>query len=235
VVSAVTSAASYDASGVSPGEIVTIFGQSLGPAALAGLQVNSSGILNSSIGGVEVFFNGYAAPMVYALATQLSAVVPYEVAGQTNVNVVVVYQGNASAPFPVSVAAAKTAIFTDDESGHGQGAIQNQDYSLNGPTNPAPRGQYVSIYGTGEGVTTPPGVDGRITGTPRPNVSLNCSATIGGQAATVSYCGEAPFELAGLVQVNALVPESVTPGAAVSVTITIGNVASQANVTLAVK
>jgi uncharacterized protein (TIGR03437 family) len=235
VVSAVTSAASYDASGVSPGEIVTIFGQSMGPAALAGLQVNSSGILNSSIGGVEVFFNGYAAPMVYALATQLSAVVPYEVAGQTNVNVVVVYQGNASAPFPVSVAAAKTAIFTDDESGHGQGAIQNQDYSLNGPTNPAPRGQYVSIYGTGEGVTTPPGVDGRITGTPRPNVSLNCSATIGGQAATVSYCGEAPFELAGLVQVNALVPESVTPGAAVSVTITIGNVASQANVTLAVK
>jgi len=50
VVSAVTSAASYAASSVSPGEIVTIFGQSLGPASLAGLQVNSNGTLSNSIG-----------------------------------------------------------------------------------------------------------------------------------------------------------------------------------------
>ncbi|MGA2740560.1 MAG: glycoside hydrolase family 44 protein [Bryobacteraceae bacterium] len=235
VVSAVTSAASYDASGVSPGEIVTIFGQSLGPAAFAGLQVNSSGILNGSIAGVQVFFNGYAAPMIYALATQLSAVVPYEVAGQTSVNVVVVYQGNASLPYPVAVAAAKTGIFTGDSSGHGQGAILNQDYSLNTAANPAPRGQYVFIYGTGEGLTTPPGVDGRISGTPLPKVNLSCVATIGGQTASVSYCGEAPGATAGLVQVNALVPESVTPGGAVPVIITIGGVASQTNVSMAVK
>lgn len=235
VVAAVTNAASYDASGVSPGEIAIVWGESLGPATLAGLQVNSNGTLSSSIGGVQVFFNGYAAPMIYALATQLSAVVPYEVAGQTTVDVVVVYQGNASAPFPVAVAAAKTAIFTDDTSGHGQGAILNQDYSPNTAANPAPRGQYVFIYGTGEGVTTPPGVDGRISGTPLPMVSLKCSATIGGQTATVSYCGEAPGATAGLVQVNALVPASVSPGGAVPVTITIGGVASQANVTVAVK
>ncbi|HXM45461.1 MAG TPA: hypothetical protein VN924_29760, partial [Bryobacteraceae bacterium] len=235
VVSAVTSAASYDASGVSPGEIVTIFGQSMGPATLTPLQVDSNGTLNNSIGGVQVFFNGYAAPMVYALATQLSAVVPYEIAGQPSVNMVVVYRGNASPPFPVAVAAAKAAIFTGDTSGHGQGAILNQDYSLNTAANPAPRGQYVFIYGTGEGVTTPPGMDGRISGTPLPKVSLSCSATIGGQTASVGYCGEAPGATAGLVQVNALVPESVTPGGAVPVVITIGGVASQAHVTLAVK
>jgi len=235
VVSAVTSAASYAASGVSPGEIVTIFGQSLGPASLAGLQVNSNGTLSSSIGGVQVFFNGYAAPMVYTLATQLSTIVPYEVAGQNSVNVVVAYHGNASAPFPVAVAAATTAIFTGDASGHGQGAILNQDYSLNTPAHPAPRGQYVFIYGTGEGVTTPPGVDGRISGTPLPKVNLSCSASIGGQTATTNYCGESPGATAGLVQVNALIPESVTPGSAVPVSITIGGVASQANVTVAVK
>jgi uncharacterized protein (TIGR03437 family) len=51
----------------------------------------------------------------------------------------------------------------------------------------------------------------------------------------VSYCGEAPGATAGLVQVNALVPASVSPGGAVPVTITIGGVASQANVTVAVK
>ena len=75
VVAAVTNAASYDASGVSPGEIAIVWGQSLGPATPTGLQVNSNGTLSSSIGGVQVFFNGYPAPMIYALATQLSAVV----------------------------------------------------------------------------------------------------------------------------------------------------------------
>ena len=73
------------------------------------------------------------------------------------------------------------------------------------------------------------------SGTPLPKVSLTCSATIGGQAATVNYCGEAPGATAGLVQVNVLVPESVTPGSAVPVTITIGGVASQGKVTMAVK
>ena len=235
VVSSVKSAASYDATGVSPGEIVAIFGQGLGPATLTGLQVNSNGTLSNSVGGVEVFFNGYPAPMIYALAGQVSAIVPYEVAGQTTVNVVVVYQGNASAPFQVAVAASKPAIFTNDASGQGQGAILNVDYSRNGPSNPAPRGQYVFIYGTGEGLTTPPGVDGRISVTPLPGVNLQCSATIGGQTATLNYCGEAPYSTAGLVQVNALIPESVTPGSAVPVTIMIGGVTSQAGVTVAVK
>jgi uncharacterized protein (TIGR03437 family) len=235
VVTAVTSAASYDASGVSPGEIAIVWGQSLGPATLTSLQVNSNNTLSNSLGGVQVFFNGYAAPLIYAMGAAVSAIVPYEVAGLQSVNVVVVDQGNASAPFSVAVAASKPAIFSTNYTGHGQGAILNQDYSANNATNPAPRGKYVLIYGTGEGVTTPPGLDGRISGTPLPTVSLSCSATIGGQTATVSYCGEAPDSTAGLVQVNALVSESVTPGSAVPVTITIGGVASQAGVTLAVK
>ena len=234
VVAAVTSAAWSDTSGISPGEIVTIWGQSLGPANGA-LAQPANGVWGTSFSGVQVFFNGNPAPIYYVSGTQLNAIVPYEVAGQTSVNVVVVYQGNASAPFPMAVAAAKPAIFTLNESGSGPGAILNHDYTVNGPGNPEARGQYVFIYGTGEGLTTPPGVDGRITGTPLPNVSLNCSVTIGGQTVTPEYCGEAPGATAGLVQVNALIPQSVTPGGAVPVTITIGGVASQANVTVAVK
>jgi len=235
VVAAVTSAASYDATGVSPGEIVTIWGQSLGPVNGALAQPGSNGVWDTSFSGVQAFFNGNPAPIYYVSKTQLNAIVPYELAGQTTVNVVVVYQGNASAPFQVAVAAAKPAIFTDDTSGHGQGAILNQDYTLNSPAHPAPRGRYVFIYGTGEGVTTPPGLDGRISGTPVPKVSLNCSATIGELTATLNYCGEAPGATAGLVQVNVLIPDSVTPGGAVPVSIKIGGVTSQAGVTLAVR
>ena len=49
------------------------------------------------------------------------------------------------------------------------------------------------------------------------------------------WAARAPGLTAGVMQVNALVPESVTPGNAVPVTITIGNVTIQAGVTLAVK
>ena len=235
VITAVKSAASYDAAGVSPGEIVAIFGQSLGPATLANLQLDSNGLLSTSIGNVQVLFNGYPAPMIYALDKQLAAIVPYEVAQYQAVNVVVEYQGNASAPFQAPVIAVKPAIFTNDYSGSGQGAILNAaDLSRNSSSNPVARGQYVAIYATGEGVTSPPGVDGRPTATPAPKPVLSCSANIGGQIASVNFCGEAPGATAGLVQVNALVPDSVTPASTVPVTITIGNATSQPGVTLAV-
>jgi uncharacterized protein (TIGR03437 family) len=50
----------------------------------------------------------------------------------------VVYQGNASAPFQIAISAVKPGIFTNDSSGSGQGAILNQDYSVNGPAQPCP-------------------------------------------------------------------------------------------------
>jgi uncharacterized protein (TIGR03437 family) len=234
VVSSINSAASYDASATAPGEIVTIFGQLLGPASVAGLQVTADNALSTAVGGVQVFFNGYAAPMIYASATQLGAIVPYEIAGQSTVNVVVVNQGNPSAPFPVKIANFHTAVFTNNASGTGQGAVLNQDLSRNGSMNPAARGQVVAIYGTGEGVTTPPGLDGRITGLAVPVASAACSATVGGVAATVLYCGETPDAVNGLVQVNVRIPSSVTPGAGVPVSIAIGGVSSQAGVTIAV-
>jgi uncharacterized protein (TIGR03437 family) len=238
-ISAVTNAASYDATGVSPGEIVTLWGTGLGPVAGANLQLDSNGLLTTALSGTQVFFNGNPAPLTYASNTQVNAIVPYEVAQAQTANVAVVYQGNASTPFQIAISAVKPGIFTYGSRGYGQGSILNQDYSVNSAANPAQRGTYVSIYATGEGVTTPPGMDGRVSnvaGTPVPKVVASCSATIGGQTAGVNYCGEAPDLTTGVVQVNAQVPLSIAPGTAVPVTITIGGVPSQAGVvTLAVK
>jgi uncharacterized protein (TIGR03437 family) len=236
VINAVTSAASYNASGVSPGEIVTIFGQGVGPASIANLQEDANGLVSTSTGDVMVYFNGIAAPMIYALSGQVSAVVPYEMAQYSTVNVVVEYSGNASAPFPVKVVAAVPGVFTSDSSGSGQGAILNlADSTVNGASNPAARGSYVTLYATGEGVTTPPVIDGRVSGAPLQAPVLSCSASIGGQTAPIQYCGAAPGEAAGVLQINAQVPQSVTPGSSVPVSITIGSIPSQSGVTLAVK
>ena len=168
----------------------------------------------------------------------MNAVVPYEVASAATANVVVVYQGNASAPFAIPIAAARPGIFTHSGSGTGQGAILNQDQSVNSASIPAGRGSWVAIYATGEGITTPPGVDGRVSaynGTPLPKAQAACSATIGGQPANVNYCGEAPYFTAGVLQVNVQVPDSISPGTSVPVTITVGGVISQGNVTIAVQ
>jgi hypothetical protein len=82
-VTGVTSAASFLVGPVSPGDIVSIFGSNLGPATGVGMQLNSAGTaLNTILGGTQVFFDGVAAPLTYAGASQVNAVVPYEVAGR---------------------------------------------------------------------------------------------------------------------------------------------------------
>jgi uncharacterized protein (TIGR03437 family) len=238
VVNAVTGGASYDTKALAPGEIVAIWGTGLGPSAGANLTLDSNGLVETSLGFTQVFINGNPAPLIYAGAGQVNAVVPYEVASATTANVVVVYQGNASAQFAIPIAATRPGIFTRSGSGTGQGAILNPDLSVNGASSPAARGSWISIYATGEGITTPPGVDGRVSsyqGTPLPKPQAACSATIGGQTANVNYCGEAPYFTAGVLQVNAQVPESISPGASVPVTITVGGVTSQANVTIVVQ
>jgi len=76
----VVNAASYIRGPISPGEVVTIFGTGIGldTAAYAATDP-ATGKLATMIGGVQVLFSGIAAPMIYASATQLSAVVPYEI------------------------------------------------------------------------------------------------------------------------------------------------------------
>jgi uncharacterized protein (TIGR03437 family) len=59
--------------------------------------------------------------------------------------------------------------------------------------------------------------------------------TIGGQNAAVQYAGSAPDSIAGLLQVNAVVPQSVAPGSAVPIIVSVGGSPSQSGVTIAVQ
>jgi uncharacterized protein (TIGR03437 family) len=244
VINSVNNAASYDYSGVSPGEIVTIFGKSLGPATLQSLQLDSNQVLTTSIGGVRVLFDGLPAPMVYAASGAVSAVVPYEIgtglmAPSPVTQVQVEYQGNRSDPVTVPLMATRPGIFTDDTSGSGQGAILNNivvggKYQLNTASTPARAGSTVMIYATGEGLMNPPGVSGLIAQQVLRKPLASCKASIGGLDAQILYCGAAPDAVGGLVQINVQIPAGVS-GIAVPVTVTLGGVASQAGVTVAVQ
>ena len=162
ILTAGINAASYVGGSVSPGEIVVIFGSGLGPNALVGPQLDTRGYVSSSLAGTQVLFDGVAAPIIYTQASQVSVVVPYEVIGRTQVQVV--YQGQASNLVLIPVAAVMPGIFTVGASGHGQGSILNQDGTVNSASNPAPVGSYVSVYATGEGQTNPAGIDGKPAG-----------------------------------------------------------------------
>ncbi len=94
--------------------------------------------------------------MVYTSVHQLAAIVPYGLVGASSAQVVIEYNGVKLAPVTVPVAAAVPGLFSANQTGTGQGAIQNADGSYNNASNPAARGSIVVLYGTGQGQTNPP-------------------------------------------------------------------------------
>jgi len=230
-IAAMTSAATNLTGPVAPGEIVVIYGSGLGPAQTVQFQAGG-GQVATQLAGTTVLFNGTAAPVIYTSATQASAIVPYRVAGNS-AQLVVQYQGLSTAPVTIPLAATAPGIFTADGSGRGAAAAMNQDGSLNNTGAPAPAGSVVTLFATGEGVTLPAGVDGSMTGGVSPRPAAPVSVTIGGLPATVQFAAEAPNQVAGILQVNLTVPDSMPPGAA-PVVLTIGGASSQPGVTLGV-
>ncbi len=234
-ITAVTHSATYGSGPVSPGELVALFGTNLGATSVTSLKVGGSGLVDTTLAGTRVLFDGVAAPLLYASANQVGAIVPYGVAAKQTTRVQVEYQGVQSLGVDLHVTDTSPGIFTANQQGTGQGAILNQNFSPNGASNPADKNSVVAIYATGEGQTSPPGVDGNITGTVLRKPVATVTATIGGQAADVLYAGAAPGIVAGVIQVNVRVPTNITGGNSVPVVLKVGNASSPSGVTLAVK
>ena len=232
-ITAVVSAASFTSSAIAPGELITIFGNSIGPSVPLGLVLESPGKVATSVGGLTVGFDGNLAPLLYAAAGQINAVVPFVVAGKSTTLMRVSAHGGATFTATLPVSTAAPAMFVTSASG--QGAILNGDLSVNSPAHPAARGSSISIYATGAGLLSPSVADGTIvSATNLPLSVAPMSVTIGGQPAPVGYQGAAPGLVAGVMQINAQVPAGVTPGPAVPVTISVGGTAGLNTVTVAV-
>ena len=218
---------------ISPGEIVVLFGTGIGPPTLA-VNAPSNGVFGTQLADTSVSFNGIAAPIIYASSGVTAAIVPYRLFGASKADVTVTFQGRTTRVTTVPVAAAAPAFFTRNASGSGQAAALNENGTLNLAATPAAIGAIITFYATGEGATTPAGVDGKIAGTVLlPQVIQPVSVTIGGVSADLLYAGAAPSLVAGVMQINARIPVGITPGAAVPVQLTIGG-ATSPTVTVAV-
>jgi uncharacterized protein (TIGR03437 family) len=184
-------------------------------------------------GGASVLFDGVSAPLVNASATQLTAIVPYEVANQNTTQMKVSFNGQTSAPMTLTVTPSSPGLFSADSTGAGQALASNADSSPNSASNPANTGDTITLLGTGEGQTNPPGVDGQIAGDMAPQPVLPVSVTIGGQPAQVGAYGGAQGQPAGYFQVSLQVPDGLSAGDQ-PVVLTVGSASSQQNLTVAV-
>ena len=148
---------------VSPGEIVSLIGQTVGPAPLVAGTIPASGTVGTTLGSTSVTFNNIPAPVIYTSGVITSVIVPYGVAGSTTASVVLKTGGQTTAAFTIPVAASVPGLFTLNDGGSGQAVAFNQDFTLNGAANAAAKGTLVVLYATGEGVTTPASQDGVVT------------------------------------------------------------------------
>jgi len=235
-ITSITNGASGGGGAIAPGEIITIKGSTLGPAAGVSFSLDPvTGLVATTLAGTQVSFGIYAAPILYASATQINAIVPWEVAGQSQVTMQVQYAGAGSASLTVPVASAAPGAFTFDSTGAGPAVAANQDGTYNGPTSPAAPGSYVTLYFTGGGTTNPPGVTGSVTGNVLQNLIQSYSATVGNVAATVTFAGAAPGLVNGVNQLNLQLSANTPTGNALPLVITVGGQPSTATATLSVR
>jgi uncharacterized protein (TIGR03437 family) len=150
----------------------------------------------------------------------------------------------------LQVANSGPALFSANSQGTGQGSILNQDGATpNGAGHAAPRGSVVSLFGTGQGATSPAAADAQ--GAPGPP-QLALSNTVAAadpqgclqQAAvcvvfgnsvfgTVQFSGLAPG-FVGLWQINVQIPSNAPTGSAVSLYVVLGGIRSN-SVTMAIQ
>jgi uncharacterized protein (TIGR03437 family) len=214
----VLNAASYIATQVAPGEIVALKGYGMGPANGV---IASGATLPTALGGVSIAFDGIAAPLLYVQAEQINAQVPWEITGQALTALAAILPSQPQQATTLVVAAPSLpGIFH----------VNNADGSPNSPSNPAHPGDLISLYGTGGGSLTPPGVTGQFWGLSAPlsTLTLPVSVALNGENAAVSYAGSAPTLESGIFQINAVVPADAIASATGSIVVTIGGVASAA-------
>jgi uncharacterized protein (TIGR03437 family) len=208
----VVNGASFQTAQAAPNTILSLFGSNL-----------------SCTPAPQVLVNGAAAQVLYASNTQINFVVPTGLSGTGNTVLQVVCNGVSSLPFPLALSMVDPAIFTTTETGAGQGAILNGNYSPNGPQVQTGLGTYIMVYATGFGDLNPAGSDGLR------HLALPVTATIGGVAAQVVYAGEAPGYTFGLQQINVLIPLDAPTGTAVPIQLTVDNVTTPSGVTIAIQ
>ena len=211
---------------LAPGEVISIYGTNLAeiPLATPGFP------LQTTLVDTQVTIQGVSLPLYYVGASQVNAVLPYAITGNSlnaPLQIVVQRGDTLSQPVYVTVATAEPTILGS------AGAITDypSDYPASAPyvvsaTSPAHAGDTLVLYCLGLGAVNPPVTDGGLPTAAGSQAAATVQALIGNQPATVNQALSPQFP--GLYQVNVQIPAGVPKGSSVPVTISAGGQTSPA-------
>ena len=229
--SQIASAAGGPAEPVAPGQIISIFGQLIGPQNSVGAQLDASGNIARLLGDTQVFFDGIPAPMFLAGYFQVNVQVPYEVAGEAAAKVQLVFRGVPSNLIQLPLVDAAPGLLVPLAST--DAAAFNQDGTLNSASNAAARGSILTVFATGCGQTSPASATGVPAQLPPPLPALPLTLTVANLQAEILFAGAAPG-LVGATQINLRIPPDVpveSPPARAPLILTVDGHASRAGIT----
>jgi uncharacterized protein (TIGR03437 family) len=217
----VGNSASLSVSGyVAPDELISLYGVGLGPATPMNAQV-VNGNVTTSLGGVQVLFDGGAVPLLYAGPNQINALVPPFGEGQDSTVLQIVTPGGTTPGTTLHLRPSQPEVFCSsmpDSGGVYSALALNQDGSLNSANNPAAPDSIVTVWATGAG--EPGGIApgfGSIVSTllsvPALPVSVLMSTGTDnnlffgfGDSLEVLYAGDSPGMVTGMIQINFRIP-----------------------------
>ncbi len=182
VLDAVVSSASYRAGAASPGEIITLFGESLD--------------------GARLRVNGIAAPLLYVLPRQASFVLPFGISSE--VELWLERNGMESFPFRLPIVDTRPALYSRDGSGQGPAAALYP-----APRIVVLFGTGLGRYDTAvtDGAAASAALPASVFSRGDLRAMIN-----GNLPARILYAGAAPGLLFGVFQVNVELPEGLPPG-----------------------
>ena len=223
----VVSTASYVPNApLAPGAFASVFGEHLAKTS----ELASALPLTTQLAGAQALIGGGLMPVQYASDGQLNVLIPYDLTPNSTQQLIILQGSAYSMPEAITIAPAQPAVFTQDQSGKGAGAItvvkaNGTQFSADA-SHPASAGDTLVIYCAGLGAVTPPVATGSAApSSPPAKVTSTITVSVGGEPAPVGFAGLTPT-YAGLYQVNVTVPSGITPGPDVPVIITAGELAS---------
>lgn len=233
-ISSVVNAASELGGAIAPGEIVVMYGQSVGPISLVAPAVPASGSLPITISGTNAWVNGLPAPLIYVSETGTSFQVPYGVSSSSSAQVLLTNGNQAPLSIQMPVAASAPGLFTANYSGAGQLIAFNADGTVNSASNPAARGSAILFFATGGGTMTPADVEGAVETDFNREPTLPVSVAMNGSPVQVFYAGSFPGAPSGLLEIETAIPASLAAGT-VAVNLQVGTNGTTSAATINVK
>ena len=216
---------------VAPGEIMSLYGLSIGSPQAATTQIGTDGLVTTALSSVEVHFNRTPGRMLYTGPTQVNVQAPFAWGQGDSVLVEVFHGGDLWTSTTLNPVDADPEVFRSP----GQTVIAaalNQDQTVNSQNNGAAAGSIVTIFLSGVGEMMGAAYqDGEVFDPSTPIADLpklklpvivlsgGVSVATGPGGATspptprmqqeILYAGQAPASLAGVIQVNFQMPQKL--------------------------